>query len=87
MTQVLQIGHMDYRGIRIFQSIYCVSEKQTRFPRSKRKRIRKKWAKDKRNWTLKPAAYMLHGELHCHPDIYRQLSKVAESKRDYKLTI
>ena len=34
---------------------------QTRFPRSRKRRIRKKWSRDKRNWTStrKPLAYRM----------------------------
>ena len=32
----------------------CAEWKQVRFPRSKKKRIRKKWRKDEGNWRLVP---------------------------------
>ena len=35
---------------------------QFRFPRCKRKRIRKKWAKDPRNWRTVHTAYMLNDD-------------------------
>jgi hypothetical protein len=41
--------------------------KQTRFPRSKKRRIRNKWAKNRRNWTARKwqvaEAYQIGGKL------------------------
>ncbi len=42
-------------GIRLVENPYHQEYRQVRFPRSKRKRIRKKWRKDhKKNWGLRP---------------------------------
>jgi hypothetical protein len=53
---------------------------QVRFPRSKKKRIQKKWRKDSRNFRIVETpwpAYMCNGTLFCHTrtylDIKRQL--------------
>ena len=35
----------------IAKNVKCSIERQTRFPRSKKKRIVKKWKKNKKNWT------------------------------------
>ena len=41
------------------ESEYCMERKQVRFPRSKRKRIRKKWAKQDKNFAMVPAVYII----------------------------
>lgn len=43
-------------GVELHVSASLPSDRwvQVRFPRSKRKRIRKKWRKDERNWALRP---------------------------------
>jgi hypothetical protein len=41
--------------------------RQVRFPRSKKKRIRKKWAKDRRNWKEFDVAYFVN------PDAFRRI--------------
>jgi len=41
-------------GFRIIDSGFLNEMKQIRFPRSKKKRIRKKWRKDSRNWKSVP---------------------------------
>ncbi len=41
-------------GYRLLSSPALTVRTQVRFPRSKRKRIRKKWAKRSRNWTVRP---------------------------------
>lgn len=53
--------------------------KQVRFPKSKKKRIRKKWAKNKRrNWRSvesKPVIMEVGGTFYCNRVAYRQLKK------------
>ena len=51
---------------------------QVRFPRSKKKRIRKKWRKDSRNFRIveKPwPAYLANGTLFCHTSTYLALKR------------
>lgn len=52
--------HSSFASIPIVTSSYCVESYQWRWPRSKKKRIRKKWAKDPRNWRERPVAYLLN---------------------------
>ena len=49
-----------YFGIPVYVSQYMGEEvyRQVRFPRSKRKRIRRKWARDSRNWAMVPSPNM-----------------------------
>ena len=59
-----------------------VSSQQTRKPKSKRKRIKKKFSRDKKNWTtvITPKCYRI-GETYCmHPAIYNQLKKEMEKR-------
>ncbi len=51
--------HVDSLGMRVFSSPFVTIRKQVRFPRSKRKRIRRKWAKQAKNWAEEPAAYLV----------------------------
>jgi len=55
-----------------------VDRRQVRFPRSKKKRIRRKWAKDPRNWRSFPKTeiYELQGGVvFMHPDVAAELRK------------
>jgi len=58
---------------RIFESIHLTILKQIRFPRSKKRRIRKKWAKRPDNFVSEPAAYWVGGDLYAHPVIVRKM--------------
>lgn len=51
---------------------------QIRFPRSKRKRIRKKWAKNPMNWESRRelvGGYMMNGTLYVDPDTYAKIQE------------
>jgi hypothetical protein len=59
---------------RIIESELCVQRIQFRFPRSKKKRIRAKWAKREENVRYKPTAYLApENTIYCHPKVARQL--------------
>lgn len=51
--------------------------RQVRFPRSKKRRIRRKWAKDRRNWVFETepmeAVLRIGNRLVMHPDVAEQL--------------
>jgi hypothetical protein len=48
---------------------------QVRFPRSKKKRMRKKWRKNPRNWSMTtPDAYKVAGVLFIPESLYRRIS-------------
>ena len=53
---------------------------QFRFPRSKKRRIRKKWAKDRRNWRKVHHSYLVDGtrQLICSPEVYAEFEKLSE---------
>jgi hypothetical protein len=50
MEQGLQNSIMDIMRLTIDPWCPMTVRRQVRFPRSKKRRIRKKWAKDQRNW-------------------------------------
>ena len=51
--------------------------KQVRFPKSKRKRIRKKWRKDSRNWAMVETVAMMvvNGQHYVSPKIFATLQR------------
>ena len=55
--------------IQIFEDLHLVKTEQIRFPQSKKKRIRKKWAKNLSNWISYPDPnYYKYGKhIFCHP--------------------
>ena len=55
-------------GIKIIASTYCTTRQQYRFPRSKKKRMQKKWRKDQRNWREQPVMYMFGNDFVAHPE-------------------
>ncbi len=60
-------------------SPYTFIKKQVKFPRSKKKRIRKKWAKQEKNFSLFPSSLVLYSELVSNPTIIEKLkSKIKE---------
>ena len=59
--------------LRIFESQFSTKHEQFRFPKSKKKRIRKKWAKNLRNFRDVPIACMGQDFLVVHPNIRRKL--------------
>lgn len=68
----------DPLGVPIVESVLMVEQvrKQIRFPRSKRKRVMKKWSRYERNWIteIKPCAAFVSGVgIVVHPDIARAL--------------
>lgn len=62
-------------GMSVYSSVHATQKRQTMFPRSKKKRIQKKWRKDQRNWDERPAAYMVSGKLIAHPAYIQELQK------------
>ena len=62
-------------GRRLIVSPHCLLRIQFRFPRSKKKRIRAKWAKREENVRYKPTAYLApENTIYCHPLIAAKLN-------------
>jgi hypothetical protein len=77
-------------GLRTYSCSYMTDTLRTqiRFPRSKKKRIRRKWAKQVKNWKTetipKPEVYMVNGTLVAHPEVLKgvceELNRRMESR-------
>lgn len=74
---------MTFEGVDVHLSNYLPSEKkweQVRFPRSKRARIRRKWAKDTRRnwaWVEQPMAMKIAGVMTVNAPLWAQLQKLS----------
>ena len=67
----------NFLGIKIIQSDLCMERRQNRFPRTKKKRIRNKWAKQEKNFVYNPTAYYIGNDsLICHPSFYYKLTLI-----------
>lgn len=64
-----------FTGIEVHQNSYMpkTQYRQWRFPRSKKKRIQKKWSKQKANWRYDPCVWRIGGVYYVHPEIYEML--------------
>lgn len=63
-------------GMAVYENPHCKVWTQVRFPRSRKKRMRKKWVKQDKNFEWRPGAYMISGGLHAHPVIIQELRTV-----------
>lgn len=66
-------------GVPVVVSDYVpsVTYRQTRFPKSRRRRIRKKWQCDRRNWSkvaLPPQGYFIDGVIVVNPAGYELIA-------------
>lgn len=75
---MLMLGEL--MGMRVFVSPFCTARKQVRFPRSRKRRIIKKWKRRESNYQEVPAAYMVNGELHAHPQVVTRIAKYTTGK-------
>ena len=67
---------------------FCFSETmQYRFPRSKKRRIRRKWQKDRRNWKSVPKlrAYQIGDTIYMHPDVLNRLTQEIARQNDDRI--
>ena len=71
-----------FAGVQVFVSDHlpCKKEfRQVRFPKTKGKRIRKKWAKNKRkNWRsvdVEPVIMQINGQVYCNALGYTQIKR------------
>lgn len=68
---------------------YRTESRQVKFPRSKKKRIRNKWAKQTKNYKAIeiPCAYFVFGDIYAHPAIVAKIKKLGViSKEDWNVT-
>lgn len=66
---------MSFAQSRIIESWIMVERKQRRFPRSKKRRIRRKWARQEKNWVTVPMTeiYRIGDNIFCHPAIAQKI--------------
>ena len=64
-------------GLRIVSSHYMADRVQFRFPRSKKRRIRRKWAKRPENYKTVPwdKAWLIGGTVYMHPIMVEKLKR------------
>lgn len=65
-------------GFRVILNDFMADYKQVKFPRSKKKRIRRKWAKNLKNYAYVPwtKMYQMGGDtLVMHPAMYERLKR------------
>ena len=69
----------------IVMSEHAMEWRQVRFPKSKKKRIRRKWAKRAENWANVPMVILAGRHLVGHPDAIRILLDRARSGKPWRL--
>lgn len=71
-----------FGGIRLYANQHLVERRQVRFPRSKKRRIRKKWAKRASNWAVRPdpSVYMVGRDAFGHPAILAKIANIMDTK-------
>lgn len=81
-------------GIRVMSTPWMCDRIQTRFPKSKKKRIRKKWAKNPKNYSNVPwkKGYVVDDPLfgggpilHIHPQMLEELTKRIQEANERKI--
>lgn len=71
-------------GIPVVLNPFLIEWKQYRFPRSKKKRIRAKWAKRQENYRMVPVydvIWLSSGKLMMHPETYKA---IIQTQRDHE---
>lgn len=63
-------------GLRVICSPYVLTKGQFRFPRTKKKRIMKKWGKKESNFKDIPGMLKMGSTLLVHPMIYDRIKKL-----------
>lgn len=73
-------GAVTVYGITIATSVLAVDRRQIRFPRSKKKRIRRKWSKRAQNFFDFPRAFCNGSKMIiCHPSVLEQMKDYARA--------
>lgn len=60
-------------GFKIITSEHAFKIVQWRFPRSRKRRIRDKWAKRPENSRREPCAFVISGDVFAHPSIVTRI--------------
>jgi hypothetical protein len=75
--------HMPHGDVTVFESdLLCISQEQFqyRFPKSKKKRIRNKWAKQSKNFKFKE----IHKMVVIGNNVYLSAKKIQEIKKKFE---
>lgn len=73
---------MNLYGIKVVTNTYLTETKQVRFPRSKSKRIRKKWSKNQKNFNEYPSDKVYFTDYNgsqmfiCHPAMMDKIREI-----------
>jgi len=64
-------------GMEVFESELVLDYKQFRFPKSKKRRIKKKWTKREVNWRNFPGkkALIFNNKMFVHPETYKKIQE------------
>ena len=75
---------MNLFGIKVIVNENMADWKQVKFPRSKKRRIRKKWAKDRKNYRLIPweTVYQMGDTVVMHPMMLARLKKELDKRNE-----
>lgn len=72
-------------GLGVIESPDCATFKQMKFPKSKKSRIRKKWAKNPKHWGYEPWSYAIQTvdppTLVCHPTFAAKIRQLLATDR------
>lgn len=76
-----------FTGIKLVADPWMFDRVQFRFPRSKKKRIRKKWAKDQKNYKNVPwdKVYKIGDTFIMHPTLLDQVRKACDDQTYHRL--
>lgn len=66
-----------YYGLKIFESPLIAKRVQFRHPRSRKRRIRRKWAARAENFKDAPTAYRVGDVVYAHPEWIRKIKESA----------
>lgn len=70
--------------MQIIESTSLTTTTQFRFPKSKRRRIRKKWSKNPKNFRTVPRTdfFLYNGAIICHPKMARRLRTTLQNLQE-----
>jgi len=76
------LGLLPYGGLQFVEQPWLSINEQVKFPRSKRKRIRKKWRKNPKYWRKRPdpSVYRMGNMIVGHPIMIRRIKRELEGK-------
>ena len=84
MRKLTRIMSINFEGIPVVLDPRMGKYIQVKFPRSKKKRIRRKWRKNHKNyaWVSDGQVYQMGGRLYMHPAMWERLKKEMNKRND-----